>query len=169
LLLGQRQVAEAGMVGAKSTDAAANGQPPRERQLFSFLRAMKPNFKRLDHVQICIPPGAEAAAREFYGGLLGLTEIEKPAVLRANGGMWFQIADIQLHIGVEAEQSKSKRHPAFEVEQVEAVRAYLEAHGVSTRDEPRLSGITRFSFFDPFDNRIELLAKTNDGQPDDNN
>lgn len=125
---------------------------------------MKPNFKRLDHVQICIPAGAEAAARAFYGGLLGLQEIEKPAPLRANGGMWFQIADIQLHIGVEAGQSKSKRHPAFEVEQVEAIRTYLEAHGVRTRDEPRLAGITRFSFFDPFDNRIELLEKTDDGQ-----
>jgi catechol 2,3-dioxygenase-like lactoylglutathione lyase family enzyme len=125
---------------------------------------MRPNFKRLDHVQLCIPPGAEDAARAFYGTLLGLREIEKPAPLRANGGMWFEIADIQLHIGVEAHQTKSKRHPAFEVEQVEAIRNYLEAHGVRTRDEPQLAGIRRFSFFDPFDNRIELLEKVNDGQ-----
>jgi len=131
---------------------------------------MRPNFKRLDHVQICIPPGAEDEAREFYGRLLGLAEIEQPAPLRANGGLWFQIADIQLHIGVEANQSKSKRHPAFEVEDVAAIRSYLEAHGVRTRDEPALTGIKRFSFFDPFDNRIELLEKTNDnGQPNDNN
>ena len=130
---------------------------------------MRPNFKRLDHVQICIPPGAEDEAREFYGRLLGLAEIEKPAPLRANGGLWFQIADIQLHIGVEANQGKSKRHPAFEVEDVAAIRSYLEAHGVRTRDEPALTGIKRFSFFDPFDNRIELLEKTNDGQPNDNN
>ena len=123
---------------------------------------MRPNFKRLNHVQICIPPGAETAAREFYGQLLGLIEIEKPAVLRANGGLWFQIADIQLHIGVETNQTKSKRHPAFEVEGVEAVRAYLEQHGVRTRDEPQLAGIRRFSFFDPFDNRIELLEIVGD-------
>jgi catechol 2,3-dioxygenase-like lactoylglutathione lyase family enzyme len=125
---------------------------------------MRPNFKRLDHVQICIPPGAEDTAREFYGGLLGLQEIEKPAPLRANGGLWFQIADIQLHIGVEARQTKSKRHPAFEVEEAAAIRTYLETHGIRTRDEPALTGIERFSFFDPFDNRIELLEKTNDGQ-----
>ena len=124
---------------------------------------MKIKFNRLDHVQLCIPPGAEDQARDFYGHLLGLTEIEKPAPLRANGGMWFQIADIQLHICVEANQTKSKRHPAFEVEGVEGVRTYLEAHGVRTRDEPQLAGIKRFSFFDPFDNRIELLEK-NDGQ-----
>ena len=124
---------------------------------------MRPNFKRLDHVQLCIPPGAENAAREFYGRLLGLTEIEKPAPLRANGGMWFQIADIQLHIGIEAPQGPSKRHPAFEVADIAAVRAHLEAHAVRTRDEPSLTGIKRFSFFDPFDNRIELLERISDG------
>ena len=122
---------------------------------------MKINIKRLDHVQLCVPPGAEERAREFYGGMLGLREIEKPAPLSANGGLWFEIADIQLHIGVERDQTKSKRHPAFEVEDIKAVRSYLEANGVRTKDETSLAGIERFSFFDPFDNRIELLEKTN--------
>ena len=121
---------------------------------------MKIKIKRLNHVQLCVPPGAEPEAREFYGQLLGLAEIEKPAPLRANGGLWFEIADIQLHIGVERDQSKSKRHPAFEVENIGAVRSYLEANGVRTKDEISLEGIERFSFFDPFDNRIELLEKT---------
>lgn len=121
---------------------------------------MKINIKRLDHVQLCIPRDGEARAREFYGGLLGLTEIEKPEVLRANGGMWFEIADVQLHIGVEDAVAKSKRHPAFEVENVEAIRNYLEANNVRTRDEPDIEGVRRFSFFDPFDNRIEFLEKT---------
>jgi len=121
---------------------------------------MKINFRKLDHLQLCIPPDAEERAREFYGELLGLAEIEKPAPLKANGGLWFEIAGIQLHIGVERDQRKSKRHPAFEVEGVEAVRSYLEANGVRTRDEPALTGIKRFSFFDPFDNRIELLERT---------
>ena len=122
---------------------------------------MKINIKRLDHVQLCVPPGAEKRAREFYGGLLGLTEIEKPAPLRANGGLWFEIADIQLHIGVEREQSKSKRHPAFEVENASGVRSYLEQNGVRTKDEIPLAGMERFSFFDPFDNRIEFFERTN--------
>jgi catechol 2,3-dioxygenase-like lactoylglutathione lyase family enzyme len=122
---------------------------------------MKINITRFDHVQLCVPPGAEPAAREFYGTLLGLREIEKPAPLRANGGLWFEVADIQLHIGVERDQSKSKRHPAFEVENIEAVRSYLEANGVRTKDEIAVAGLKRFSFFDPFDNRIELLEKTN--------
>jgi catechol 2,3-dioxygenase-like lactoylglutathione lyase family enzyme len=123
---------------------------------------MKINFQRIDHVQLCIPPDAEGRAREFYGGLLGLAEIEKPEPLRARGGLWFEIAGIQLHIGVERDQGKSKRHPAFEVENVEAVRAYLEQNGVPTRDEIPLAGVKRFSLFDPFDNRIELIERTAD-------
>ncbi|HZH31531.1 MAG TPA: VOC family protein [Pyrinomonadaceae bacterium] len=123
---------------------------------------MKINFRKLDHVQLCIPPEAEGRAREFYGGLLGLAEIEKPEPLRARGGLWFEIADIQLHIGVERDGSKSKRHPAFEIEDAEGVRKYLERNGVRTRDEISLAGVKRFSFFDPFDNRIELLERTTD-------
>jgi catechol 2,3-dioxygenase-like lactoylglutathione lyase family enzyme len=121
---------------------------------------VKINVKRLDHVQLCVPSGGEARARDFYGGLLGLKEIEKPAPLKANGGMWFEIADVQLHIGVEDATTKSKRHPAFEVENVAEVRKFLEANGVRTRDEPDITGVRRFSFFDPFDNRIEFLEKT---------
>ena len=121
---------------------------------------MKINIKRLDHVQLCVPPGAEGQARDFYGKLLGLAEIEKPAPLRANGGLWFEIADIQLHIGVERDQRVSKRHPAFEVENVGAVRSYLEASGVRTKDEIPLADVNRFSFFDPFDNRIEFFERT---------
>ena len=124
---------------------------------------MKINVKRLDHVQVCIPRGTESQAREFYGGLLGLEEIEKPEVLRRNGGMWYKVADVQLHVGVEDTVAPSKRHPAFEVEGVEEVRTYLEQSGVRTRDEPSLPGITRFSFFDPFGNRIELMEKTTTG------
>ncbi|MEL6970834.1 MAG: hypothetical protein AAFZ63_23925 [Bacteroidota bacterium] len=63
---------------------------------------MKIKFKRLDHVQVCIPIGKEAEARGFYCDLLQLEEIEKPAYLQKNGGFWLKIANIQLHIGMEA-------------------------------------------------------------------
>lgn len=122
---------------------------------------MKINIRRLNHVQICVPFGEEERVREFYGGLLGLEEIEKPEVLKKNGGLWYKIADIQLHVGVEDTGGKaSKRHPGFEVEDVRGVRAYLEQSGVRTKDEPTLAGVERFSFFDPFGNRIELLENT---------
>ena len=120
---------------------------------------MKIRIKRLDHVQICIPFGEEEKAREFYTRVLGLEEIEKPDVLKPNGGLWFKVADIQLHIGVEEMQGKSKRHPAFEVEGLNEIREYLREDHVQIREEPRVPGLNRFSFFDPFGNRIEFLER----------
>ncbi len=121
---------------------------------------MKVRIKRLDHVQLCIPFGEEEKAREFYASVLGLEEIEKPDALKPNGGLWFKMADIQLHIGTEDVQGKSKRHPAFEVEDIEGIREYLRGHDVQTKDETAVPGMNRFSFFDPFGNRIEFMEKS---------
>lgn len=120
---------------------------------------MRIHIKRLDHVQLCIPKGEEEKAREFYTRVLGLEEIEKPDALKPNGGLWFKIADIQLHIGVEDVQGKSKRHPAFEVEGLEQIREHLLENQVRVKDEIPVPGLSRFSFFDPFGNRIEFLEK----------
>ena len=121
--------------------------------------SLKVRIKRLDHVQICVPLGEEERAREFYGQLLGLEEIEKPDALKPNGGLWFQVADIQLHIGVEDVQGKSKRHPAFEVEELAQIREYLQENQVKIKDEIPIPGLNRLSFFDPFGNRIELMER----------
>jgi hypothetical protein len=40
-------------------------------------------FVRLHHVQLAIPAGGEPACRQFWGDLLGLAELVKPAVLAA--------------------------------------------------------------------------------------
>ncbi len=116
------------------------------------------DVQRTDFVGVNVTDRAQVA--EFYGGLLGLAEIEKPEVLKKNGGLWYGVADVQLHVGVEDVVAPSKRHPAFEVEDLEAVRSYLEENGVRTRDERDVPGARRFSFFDPFGNRFELMEKT---------
>ena len=108
---------------------------------------MRINIKSFNHIQICIPPGEEEKAREFYGKLLGLEEIEKPEILRSNGGFWYKIADIQLHIGIEETRSSSKRHPAFDVENLEKIKEYLRGNGVKIKDEVSTPGFDRFSFF----------------------
>jgi hypothetical protein len=41
---------------------------------------------RINHVQLAIPPDREAETRRFYGDVLGLREIPKPAALAARGG-----------------------------------------------------------------------------------
>lgn len=118
------------------------------------------NIKRLNHVQICIPTGKENEARQFYTDIIGLTEIPKPAELISNGGLWYQIADIQFHIGTENEINKSKRHPAFEVTDIKDARIHLENRGVTIKEETQIHGQIRFSFIDPFGNRIELMEKS---------
>jgi catechol 2,3-dioxygenase-like lactoylglutathione lyase family enzyme len=117
------------------------------------------HFTRLDHFQVCIPTGKEDEARKFYTGIIGLKEISKPHELRANGGLWYQIADIQFHIGTENEINRSKRHPAFEVSNLEEAKRHLIENGVAIKEEIQIPGLNRFSFFDPFGNRIELLEK----------
>jgi catechol 2,3-dioxygenase-like lactoylglutathione lyase family enzyme len=116
-------------------------------------------FKRLDHFQVCIPTGKEEDARKFYTGIIGLTEIPKPKELLANGGLWYKIADIQLHIGTEDEINRSKRHPAFEITNLEEAKSHLQKNNVTIKEEIQIPGQKRFSFIDPFGNRIELLER----------
>jgi catechol 2,3-dioxygenase-like lactoylglutathione lyase family enzyme len=120
---------------------------------------MKIRIKRLDHVQLCIPKGEEAQARDFYGRVLGFPELEKPEALKVNGGLWFQVADIQLHISVETPTGRSKRHPAFEVEALDEIRDYFRQQQIEVREETPVPGLQRLSFFDPFGNRIELMER----------
>ena len=71
----------------------------------------------LDHVQVAAPPGCEADARRFYGGVLGLAEVAKPEALAARGGVWFAVGPRQqLHVAVdEAFAPAHKAHPALVV------------------------------------------------------
>lgn len=117
---------------------------------------MNINFKRIDHIQITIPADSEDEARKFYSGLLGLEEIEKPDSLKASGGVWFKIAGVELHLGVES-PSETKRHPAFDIKNLDEVKKYLGENNVKIKEEIPIPGRKRFSFYDPFGNRIELL------------
>jgi catechol 2,3-dioxygenase-like lactoylglutathione lyase family enzyme len=113
---------------------------------------------RIDHIQLAAPKGCEDAARAFYGGLLGLREIEKPESLRGRGGCWFACGDHQLHIGVEAEFRPAKKaHPAFAVGNLAKLRKSLTAHSVPTMDDNSLPGTQRFFAEDPWGNRLEFL------------
>lgn len=116
-------------------------------------------IKRLDHIQICVPTDKENEAREFYSNIIGFEEIPKPVELIPNGGLWYQVGDIQFHIGTENEINKSKRHPAFEVFDLASARQLLESYNVKIKEEIQVPGQIRFSFIDPFGNRIELLQK----------
>lgn len=114
---------------------------------------------RLDHIQIAAPEGCESAAREFYGALLGLPEIEKPEPLRARGGCWFQCGAQQLRIGVEREFRPAKKaHPAFVAGDLEELRQTLLAAGVRVIDDHSLPNTRRFFAQDPWGNRLEFVG-----------
>jgi catechol 2,3-dioxygenase-like lactoylglutathione lyase family enzyme len=109
----------------------------------------------LDHVQVAMPAGGEDAARRFYGGVLGLAEVAKPAPMRATGGVWFEPG---LHLGVEAAfQPARKAHPGLRVADLDAAAARLQAAGADVEWDTRLPGVRRFYTHDPFGNRLELL------------
>jgi catechol 2,3-dioxygenase-like lactoylglutathione lyase family enzyme len=115
---------------------------------------------RLHHVLLAAPPGSEPAARAFFVGILGMTEIPKPADLAARGGMWLEFGDQQLHIGIEADfRPAEKAHPAFEVADLAALRAHLTEHGIRTWDDAPYPGRDRFYARDPFGNRLEFLSE----------
>ncbi|HEY3544104.1 MAG TPA: hypothetical protein VGK79_16325 [Gaiellaceae bacterium] len=120
---------------------------------------------RIDHVQVAAPPGCEEQARAFYGSVVGLREVEKPAPLRARGGVWFAVGDAQqLHVGVERDFAPARKaHPAFVVDDLDALAARIG--DVTWGNE--LPAVRRFYASDPFGNRLEFLASTVDTEPRD--
>lgn len=113
---------------------------------------------RIDHIQLAAPKGCEAAAREFYGEILGLREMEKPAALRGRGGCWFQCGDQQLHIGVESVfQPAKKAHAAFAVKEMDKLRESLRAGGIKITDDDSMPEVKRFFAEDPWGNRLEFF------------
>jgi len=81
--------------------------------------------------------------------------------LLKNGGLWYQLKDIELHIGTEAVENHSKRHPAFQIKNIQKIKQYLLKQGVRIRENTPIPGCERFDFYDPFNNRIELVEKVN--------
>jgi catechol 2,3-dioxygenase-like lactoylglutathione lyase family enzyme len=119
---------------------------------------MKQRVARIDHVQIAAPEGCEAAAREFYGGVLSMQELEKPPKLRARGGCWFRCGDQQLHIGVQRDFRPAKKaHPAFAVPDLDELRAALRQRRAPVIDDDALPGSRRFYSEDPWGNRLEFV------------
>jgi catechol 2,3-dioxygenase-like lactoylglutathione lyase family enzyme len=113
----------------------------------------------LDHVQVAVPLGAEAACRAFYVTLLGMPEIDKPPALKARGGIWVKAGPRQLHLGVERDFAPARKaHPALRVAHLDDLAARLAAQGCAVvRDDATIPGLRRFHTYDPFGNRLEFV------------
>jgi extradiol dioxygenase family protein len=111
-----------------------------------------------------MPPGEEERAREFYGGVLGMTEVPKPPILAERGGVWFRTDGVELHVGVEADfRPACKAHPALWVRDLDALGRRLEARGVPHRWDTNFPEVRRFYADDPFGNRLEFLEPLDEG------
>lgn len=114
----------------------------------------------LDHIQLAMPAGGEDKARNFYGRLLGFTEVEKPENLASRGGCWFERDAIKIHLGVERGfMPAQKAHPAFLVDDLPSFLKILADHATPSRQDEPLVGYLRAYINDPFGNRIELMQK----------
>ena len=120
------------------------------------------DFVGIDHVQLAAPPGCEPAARVFFGGLLGLVELPKPAVMAARGGCWFACGAQQIHIGVEPDfRPALKAHPAIRVRDVAALErlaGHLADNHVTVVFSEEVPSQRRFHAADPWGNRLEFVT-----------
>lgn len=109
----------------------------------------------IDHVQLAMPIGGEAMAREFYVGRLGMVEVPKPSALASRGGCWFEAGGVRLHLGLEAEfRPARKAHPAL---LVQGLAALVERAHLDVRWSDEVPGSVRCHLDDVFDNRLELI------------
>jgi catechol 2,3-dioxygenase-like lactoylglutathione lyase family enzyme len=119
-----------------------------------------PSFTRIDHVHLAMPPGEEGRARAFFVGVLGMNESAKPENLAQRGGCWFASGDVQIHLGVEGEfRAARKAHPALRCSDYTRLLQHLRAKGIEVIEAADIPGVQRAHIFDPFGNRIELMAE----------
>jgi catechol 2,3-dioxygenase-like lactoylglutathione lyase family enzyme len=115
----------------------------------------------IDHVQLAMPAGQEEQARSFYGEVLGLPEIPKPADLARRGGCWFESTRVKIHLGVDKNFHPATRaHPGLLVDDLQDISARCRERGFEMVPGGSLQGYERVFVNDPFGNRLELLQKT---------
>jgi len=113
----------------------------------------------LHHVQLTIPPGAEEKCREFYLDVLGMTEVAKPPVLQARGGLWVRADQLEIHLGVAQDfRPARKAHPGILVTDVDSLAQHLVSCGVSVEWDDTFPGFRRFYSYDCVGNRLEFMT-----------
>ena len=125
--------------------------------------------KHIDHVTLVVR--SVAVSRRFYVGLLGMSEVARPAF--DFEGAWFQAGATLIHLIEEHDRSgpagfpvevlrKSSRnhHFAFEVEDARAASALLKDRGIELVDDAktRPDGAVQVFLADPDGHVIELCT-----------
>ena len=119
------------------------------------------NLVKLHHVSFAIRD--LEVSKHFFGGVLGLPEIERPGF--GFSGAWYAIGDRQLHLIAEtsnaekgARQLGQSDHVALEVRGVEAVKKLLDDNGIEYGEGGNSSlGMDQIFCRDPDGHVIEFV------------
>ena len=114
---------------------------------------------KINHVNVTVPSARESAARDFYGVVLGLKQIPKPAGPRQNIGAWYELGESQLHLSTEdnVHNHASDAHVCYQVDDIAAAQNEFRNAGIDIIPDPRpVSGQSRFFVRDPGGNLIEI-------------
>lgn len=115
-------------------------------------------FDRLHLMQLAMSRGEEDSARQFYIGVLGMSEIDKSPVLADRGGAWFRCGGVELHLGVEDDfRPARKGHPGILISDLDEIARQLQAAGQTAQWDDDLRGFRRAYAHDPFGHRLEFL------------
>jgi catechol 2,3-dioxygenase-like lactoylglutathione lyase family enzyme len=121
------------------------------------------NLESIDHMQVTVPRPLEVEALRFYENVLGLKRIKKPKALAKNGGAWFRLGPIELHVSPEdGDQGggTTKRHVCFVVSDLGEAESELSRQGIAViPDRQPIPGWVRLYIRDPGGNRIEIAQR----------
>jgi catechol 2,3-dioxygenase-like lactoylglutathione lyase family enzyme len=111
--------------------------------------------RSIDHAQLSFPQGKEAELRDFYGRLLGLSEMGTPG----RGPLRFRAGAQRIDL-LPTENwvpAPATAHLAFEVQDLADLRRRLIAAGLALDESRPLPGHLRFYVNDPAGNALEFL------------
>ena len=113
-------------------------------------------IRSIDHVQLSFPSDKEAELRDFYGSLVGLSDVvcspgHRPLRFRA-GAQRIDLLPTDNWVPAPA-----TAHLAFAVEDLPSLRRKLLAAGFALDESRPLPGHQRFYVHDPAGNTLEFL------------
>jgi catechol 2,3-dioxygenase-like lactoylglutathione lyase family enzyme len=121
----------------------------------------------LSHVNVTVPQSLEEVTKHFYGSVMGLQEVPKPADSKGRGGAWYQLGAVQLHLSREeaaVQNDGSKRHVCYAVQSLAEAEQHFRDSGVEVLpDSLPVPGSPRFYVRDPGGNLIEIAQDLKGG------
>jgi catechol 2,3-dioxygenase-like lactoylglutathione lyase family enzyme len=155
----------------------AGHSAPRVRQFLPFSigaavnrkkkgEATMPAVLRLQHTSVPMPADGHEAARRFYGGALGMTEVKPPSSLMVDRLVWFRAGpdghEVHVFVDEQMQAKSAEQHLCLQVDDIASVRAQLSDRGIAIEETTAIANRPRFFVKDPFGNKIELTQITGD-------